>query len=34
MLDNFTVDDTARAVKLINKKIEVEASGGIELNNV
>jgi len=34
MLDNFTVDDTRRAVKLINKKIEVEASGGIELNNV
>ena len=34
MLDNFTVVDTARAVKLINKKIEVEASGGIELNNV
>ncbi len=34
MLDNFTVPDTTKAVKLINKKIEVEASGGIELNNV
>ncbi len=34
MLDNFTIDDTYEAVKVVNKRVEVEASGGIELNNV
>ncbi len=34
MLDNFNIEDTYKAVQLVDKKIEVEASGGIELNNV
>jgi nicotinate-nucleotide pyrophosphorylase (carboxylating) len=29
MLDNFSVEDTAKAVKMINGKYEVESSGGI-----
>ncbi|HRG38348.1 MAG TPA: nicotinate-nucleotide diphosphorylase (carboxylating), partial [Bacteroidia bacterium] len=29
MLDNFTPKDLEKAVKLINKKYETEASGGI-----
>ncbi len=29
MLDNYTVEQTAKAVKLINGKFEVESSGGI-----
>ncbi|MCX7954234.1 MAG: carboxylating nicotinate-nucleotide diphosphorylase [Bacteroidales bacterium] len=34
MLDNFSVEDTKKAVDLINGKYEVESSGGINLNNV
>lgn len=34
MLDNFKVSDMKKAVKLIDKRLEVEASGGIKLNNV
>ena len=29
MLDNFSVEDTKKAVELINHKIETESSGGI-----
>ncbi len=29
MLDNFTVEDTRKAVKIINKQHEIESSGGI-----
>ncbi len=29
MLDNFTVADTKKAVEIINKKFEIESSGGI-----
>ncbi len=34
MLDNFEVEDMKRAVKIINKRFEVEASGGITLETV
>lgn len=34
MLDNFSTEDMIKAVKLVDKRIEVEASGGIKLNNV
>ncbi|MGC9331209.1 MAG: carboxylating nicotinate-nucleotide diphosphorylase [Bacteroidales bacterium] len=34
MLDNFTVEDTKRAVQLVNNRIEVESSGGITLENL
>ena len=34
MLDNFTPKETETAVKLINKKYEVESSGGITLENI
>lgn len=34
MLDNFSVTDLTRAVKLIAKKYETEASGGISLDNI
>ena len=34
MLDNFEIPDMVKAVKLIDKRLEVEASGGIKLNNV
>jgi len=34
MLDNFTVPDLSEAVKLINKRFETEASGGININNI
>lgn len=34
MLDNFEVEDMRRAVKIINKRFEVEASGGITLDTV
>lgn len=33
MLDNFKISDMKKAVKLINKKYETEASGGITLEN-
>lgn len=34
MLDNFSIENTKQAVDLIDKRIEVEASGGIKLENV
>ncbi|MFO7790249.1 MAG: carboxylating nicotinate-nucleotide diphosphorylase [Bacteroidota bacterium] len=34
MLDNFTVEDTKRAVQIVNGRIEIESSGGITLDNV
>ncbi len=34
MLDNFSVSDTKKAVKLINKKYETEVSGNITIDNV
>ncbi|HNQ00298.1 MAG TPA: nicotinate-nucleotide diphosphorylase (carboxylating), partial [Bacteroidia bacterium] len=34
LLDNFTPELMAEAVRLIHKRIETEASGGITLENV
>lgn len=34
MLDNFGLDEMRNAVELIGNRLEVEASGGIKLNNV
>lgn len=34
MLDNFTVEDTARAVALIGRRTETESSGGITLGTI
>jgi nicotinate-nucleotide pyrophosphorylase (carboxylating) len=34
MLDNFSTDNTIKAVKLINGKCEVESSGGINESNI
>jgi len=34
MLDNFTVEDTKKAVKIIDGKYETESSGGITLNTL
>jgi nicotinate-nucleotide pyrophosphorylase (carboxylating) len=34
MLDNMTIPEMAEAVKLINRQVEVEASGGVNLDNV
>ena len=34
MLDNFTVTDLARAVKMIGGRFETEASGGINIHNI
>ncbi len=34
LLDNFSVEQTLEAVKLINKRIETESSGGITLKNI
>ncbi|MCD4794451.1 MAG: carboxylating nicotinate-nucleotide diphosphorylase [Bacteroidales bacterium] len=34
MLDNFTVEDTKKAVKIISGKYEVESSGGITLDTL
>jgi nicotinate-nucleotide pyrophosphorylase (carboxylating) len=34
MLDNMTSEEMARAVQLINKRAKVEASGGVNLENV
>jgi len=34
MLDNFTVDDTKKAVKMINGKYETESSGGITFDTL
>lgn len=34
MLDNFSVEDTAKAVKIINGRYETESSGGITLDTL
>ena len=34
MLDNFSVDDIAAAVKQTNRRVELEASGNIDLNTI
>jgi nicotinate-nucleotide pyrophosphorylase (carboxylating) len=34
MLDNFTLDDTRRAVEMISGRLETESSGGISLSNI
>lgn len=34
MLDNFSIEDTLRAVQIINGKVETESSGGINLSNI
>lgn len=34
LLDNFTIDKTKEAVKLINGRVKTESSGGITLSNV
>lgn len=34
MLDNFTVDDTRKAVEMIGGKYETESSGGITINTI
>lgn len=34
MLDNFSVDDTRKAVKMINGKYETESSGGITFDTI
>jgi nicotinate-nucleotide pyrophosphorylase (carboxylating) len=34
MLDNFSIDDTAKAVEHVNGRKELESSGGINLTNV
>lgn len=34
LLDNFSVEDTLRAVHMINGKMETESSGGITLKNI
>ncbi len=34
MLDNFSIDDTRKAVELINHKFETESSGGINLETI
>jgi len=34
MLDNFTLEETKRAVELINNRYEVESSGGINLKTI
>jgi nicotinate-nucleotide pyrophosphorylase (carboxylating) len=34
MLDNFTIEDTVKAVKAINGIYETESSGGITLSTI
>jgi nicotinate-nucleotide pyrophosphorylase (carboxylating) len=34
LLDNFSIEDTAKAVKIIGEKCETESSGGITLENI
>jgi len=34
MLDNFTPEDTVKAIEMIGKKVETESSGGITLENI
>ena len=33
-MDNFNIEDTNEAVKLINKKYPIESSGGINEHNI
>jgi nicotinate-nucleotide pyrophosphorylase (carboxylating) len=34
MLDNFSVDDTRKAIQLINGRFETESSGGINFDTI
>ena len=34
MLDNFSIEDTGKAVKLIGEQYETESSGGITIENI
>ena len=34
MLDNFSIEETKKAVRLINGRVETESSGGITLKNL
>ena len=34
MLDNFSINKTSKAVKLIGGKFEIESSGGITIKNI
>lgn len=34
MLDNFTIGDVKKAVRLIDKKFKIEISGGINFNTI
>ena len=34
MLDNFTVEDTRKAVEIVDGRIEIESSGGITFNTI
>lgn len=34
MLDNFSINETSKAVKLIGRKFEIESSGGITIKNI
>jgi nicotinate-nucleotide pyrophosphorylase (carboxylating) len=34
LIDNFNIEDMSKAVKMVNHKIEVEASGGITFDNL
>jgi nicotinate-nucleotide pyrophosphorylase (carboxylating) len=34
MLDNFTIEETKKAVELINKRFEIESSGGITIDTI
>ena len=34
MLDNFSVEDTRKAVEIINHRFEVESSGGITIDTI
>jgi nicotinate-nucleotide pyrophosphorylase (carboxylating) len=34
MLDNYSIEDLAKAIKLIDKRVETEASGGVNLSTI
>lgn len=34
MLDNFSIENTKKAVELINRRFEIESSGGITIENI
>ena len=34
MLDNFSVEDTKKAVEIINGRVETESSGGITFDTI